>query len=160
MSCKHSETEMRLRVIAGGNKAIYVQCKTCGACCSNAIKRADLPPERYAGLPAFDDTLTERYAQKQKEHSRHNPLDEKQSWSADRKAKYASYLASPRWRAKREAVMERDAHVCQACLQDGATEVHHLTYAHIFDEPLFDLVAICAPCHRRIHGLDYEEIEQ
>jgi hypothetical protein len=28
--------------------------------------------------------------------------------------------------------------------------VHHLTYAHIGAEPLFDLVAICSCCHKEL----------
>jgi len=74
------------------------------------------------------------------------PLTRDQAWW-DR---YNEYLASPAWREKRAAVLRRDKHTCQACLKVHATEVHHKTYEHVFDEPLFDLVAICKSCHDRI----------
>jgi 5-methylcytosine-specific restriction endonuclease McrA len=78
-------------------------------------------------------------------------LDERQSlwWR-----KYTDYLKSPRWRVIRGVVLSRDKGICQACLREKATEVHHLTYVHIFNEPLFDLVSVCEDCHAKITHLD------
>ena len=39
-------------------------------------------------------------------------------------------------------------------------EVHHITYAHVFDEPLFDLRAVCRPCHERLTARDRENRER
>ena len=69
--------------------------------------------------------------------------------------KYNAYLASPKWKAKSAAVIRRDV-ACRACGAAGATEAHHLTYAHVFDEPLFDLVGVCHGCHDRITAMDRE----
>ena len=55
---------------------------------------------------------------------------------------------------KKAKVMLRDKNICQACLTRQATDVHHLTYKHIYNEPLFDLVAICRPCHEKLHELE------
>ncbi|AFO91729.1 hypothetical protein D1822_09875 [Phaeobacter inhibens] len=66
-------------------------------------------------------------------------------------ANHEEYLASDKWAVKRRAVMERDSQRCQACLTRDATEVHHLTYDRIFEEPMFDLVAICRRCHEKLH---------
>ena len=67
-------------------------------------------------------------------------------------ADYQQYLQSHSWRLKRDAVMRRDNRLCQGCLRNQATEVHHLTYDRIFDEMLFDLVAVCHDCHiNKIH---------
>ena len=32
-----------------------------------------------------------------------------------------------------------------------ATQVHHLTYAHLGDELLFELISVCDDCRKRIH---------
>lgn len=71
--------------------------------------------------------------------------------SRERREQYASYLRSPQWLARRAKVMKRAGGICEACLERKATQVHHLTYARIFNEPCFDLRAICDPCHDAIH---------
>jgi len=39
--------------------------------------------------------------------------------------------------------------------------VHHLTYAHIFDEPLDDLQLVCEGCHKFLHNLsNYDPSKQ
>jgi hypothetical protein len=37
-----------------------------------------------------------------------------------------------------------------------ATQVHHHTYEHCCNEPLFELGAICRGCHRGILGIEDE----
>lgn len=64
---------------------------------------------------------------------------------------YAEYLRSPAWASKRERVMQRAGGVCEGCRGRPATEVHHLTYEHVTQEFLFELVAICGDCHARLH---------
>jgi 5-methylcytosine-specific restriction endonuclease McrA len=67
---------------------------------------------------------------------------------------YNAYLASPEWKAKRELVWKRDNYKCQACLTGRAQQVHHKTYGNVDfkgNEPCFDLVSICKPCHDLIH---------
>lgn len=67
---------------------------------------------------------------------------------------YKIYLASDRWRRKRELVLSRDDHLCQSCYQARAEEVHHLTYKHVGLEPLFDLTSVCPSCHYVITKMD------
>lgn len=67
------------------------------------------------------------------------------------KARYKRYLNSPKWRALREAVLERDNHKCRFCPSRKNLEVHHLTYEHIFNEQLEELVTTCEACHEHIH---------
>ena len=69
------------------------------------------------------------------------------------KEEYARYLKSPKWRAKWQAVMKRDGYKCRFCGKK-AVNVHHLTYARIFNEQPYDLVAICKSCHETLHKLD------
>lgn len=79
--------------------------------------------------------------------------------SPEWQAAYQSYLNSEKWQKKRELVFKRDDHTCQACLESPAEEVHHLTYEHVGDEPLFDLQSVCSPCHRRITAMDKSKLK-
>ena len=79
-------------------------------------------------------------------------------WRADQERRdrewwqwYDKYLASPEWLARRHAVLKRDGHLCQGCLRNTATQVHHLTYERVGGEMLFDLVSVCKACHEKIH---------
>jgi 5-methylcytosine-specific restriction endonuclease McrA len=65
---------------------------------------------------------------------------------------YLEYLQSPQWARTRAAVFQRDRKICQGCLKVQATEVHHLTYKHVYSEFMFELVSLCSDCHDRIHG--------
>jgi 5-methylcytosine-specific restriction endonuclease McrA len=68
--------------------------------------------------------------------------------------KYDDYLNSESWLLKRAKVLERAGRRCEACGEAWATQVHHVTYEHVFDEPLFDLRAVCVPCHERLTAAD------
>jgi hypothetical protein len=69
---------------------------------------------------------------------------------------YAQYLQSDVWKQKRKRVLKRANGVCEGCGENPATQVHHLTYAHIQNEFLWELVAICDECHERVHPDDEE----
>lgn len=68
------------------------------------------------------------------------------------KEEYARYLESEEWWQRRTRVMERAAGVCEGCRMREPVDVHHLTYDHVTEELLWELVAVCAPCHERAHG--------
>ena len=68
--------------------------------------------------------------------------------------KYNEYLQSYQWQDKRLRVLERDNYLCQSCLEQDATQVHHLTYKHVGNEPLFDLISVCDECHKSITFMD------
>lgn len=65
----------------------------------------------------------------------------------ERGKKYQRYLASREWAVRREAVRRRAYGHCERCEVLPMVAVHHLTYEHIYHEPLEDLQAICEPCH-------------
>jgi hypothetical protein len=72
------------------------------------------------------------------------------------------YLSSAEWEAVRQLVFHRASvawrsphPMCEACGSAKATEVHHKSYQGLREtgrDFLFDLVAICSPCHRAWHG--------
>ncbi len=65
--------------------------------------------------------------------------------------KYQNYLSSDEWRAKRNLVFMREDGICQGCSSEPIEHVHHTTYAHLYDELLFELVGLCENCHRKAH---------
>ncbi len=67
-----------------------------------------------------------------------------------RRDNYQAYLKSDEWKAKRNEVMRMAGYKCRKC-GARATQVHHETYARIYNEKLTDLTALCSDCHRKIH---------
>ena len=67
---------------------------------------------------------------------------------------YKEYITSERWKGIRAAALKRDGEICQGCLVSSATEVHHKTYDHLYNEPLFDLVSVCQTCHEMVTRID------
>lgn len=105
-------------------------------------KADDLQRERHQRVTKFYQYLTDKRQQhfqaRKKEHTE----------------RYHAYLDSPEWKDKRLRVLNRDKYICQGCLINKATQVHHLTYDRIFKEPLFDLTSVCNDCHHNIHEID------
>lgn len=151
--CSHPEWRIVRRVQSNG-VAIHVrQCQICG-CNGGAIKRGGPEVRGLVDIPDWDQDLTDRwrtnraavwqYRRALREDYANRPLDE--VWE-----EYRDYLQSDAWRHRRTLVLERDQYLCQACLINRAEQVHHLTYAHMGQEFLFELVAVCRDCHRRLH---------
>lgn len=90
--------------------------------------------------------LDEQYKREQEQRDRERAEQSKEWW-----ARYDAYMRSPQWREKRDAVMRRAGGFCEGCGKERATQVHHLTYAHLCAEFLWELRAVCTPCHERIH---------
>lgn len=45
-----------------------------------------------------------------------------------------------------------DLRLCEGCGKARATQVHHKTYRNLGDEFLFELVALCDACHKRLRA--------
>lgn len=152
-NCSHPRSEIRRRVLSNGVVTHWRQCLVCFQVVGTAIKRCDAP----ADAPPFDEMARKSYWDQQQqqfneryqESARRREEEQRQWWR-----RYNEYLESPEWHRKRELVFARDNRRCQARL-DGcsiyATQVHHLSYRHQFNEPLFELVAICQSCHEQLH---------
>lgn len=146
-TCPHTATEIRRRDDSLGRVQYVRQCLTCGQAISSAIKHSLVGnPDK---IPAFDHQIALNY-----EANKHARRDELYSESADHRGdfwdRYNLYLQSPAWQLKRAKVLKRDNYTCRACGERRATQAHHLTYAHVFNEPLFDLVAVCEACHKEL----------
>ena len=133
--CEHA-SEVRQRVVRGGAVQYVTQCTRCGEALGGP-----LPHARIAGhAPPFDEGLRDAFRAARRDARR-----------ADWLAWYADYLASAAWKERRERVLARAGGVCEGCGKAPATQVHHLHYARVGCEMLFDLVAVCDGCHPIVH---------
>ncbi|MEW5835307.1 MAG: hypothetical protein AB1832_09610 [Pseudomonadota bacterium] len=152
-ACQHPNKELRSQVVAGGAVQRVYQCLTCGQRASNAVPKAEAI--RLCGgnePPPFDEALRNRWNSERRagiEAIRES--DNTEFWDS-----YETYLRSEAWANKRAAVFTRANDVCEGCRENAATQVHHLSYEHVGNEFLFQLVAICEPCHERLHPEDKE----
>jgi hypothetical protein len=148
--CEHRKTELRERVVSNGAIQIREQCLECGIARGQARKKYAAP----GNLHAFDETLEPAFSAarelaRKRILLRHLKLQEE--GNASHQKEYDAYLASPQWSEKRRKVIERAGGVCEGCRDKPAEDVHHLTYEHIYNEFLFELVALCRSCHERVH---------
>ena len=67
---------------------------------------------------------------------------------------YHVYLASVAWHRKCEEAKARAGQRCQLCAAVEGLEVHHNEYKRLGREEPYDLVVLCAPCHRHHHGVE------
>lgn len=108
---------------------------TCRICLDRVVRR----PEQERQAKEWERRRQEQEKERQRE---------REEWHA----RYATYLKSPEWAARRAKVMMRAGGMCEGCLESKATQVHHLTYEHVGAEFMWELRAICRACHERLHG--------
>lgn len=148
--CEHPARELRVKTTANGLPQYRRQCLTCG---DGGHAIAKVEAARVSGdlarIPPYDEDLPDQWWQRRKAVSRDIQSQERAVWFAE----HSAYLNTPAWRRRRFAALARDQYICQAqlsgCTRD-AEQVHHLTYRHWQNEPLFDLVSVCVSCHEAI----------
>lgn len=152
-ACSHPAQEVRYSVASNGMRQYRLQCLTCGEL-SQFLKKADPRVMLVHEIQPVDDVLRERYwTETHAEVQRRRLIaqdQERLAWWAQ----YNDYLQSGAWEQRRRLVLERDGYLCQSCRVARATQAHHLTYAHLYDEPCFDLVGVCGDCHARLTAMD------
>lgn len=153
LKCECDETEIRRRVQSNGVEIYVIQCLTCGRQIKPISKKS---PEVLAlgAIRPFDDAIGAHWDRRQRQLAdieRQRRQDEEDAKNAEWWRRYNAYLKTPQWQEKRKLVFERAGGMCEGCRRKKATQVHHLTYDHVGNELLFELVAICDACHRRIH---------
>lgn len=65
---------------------------------------------------------------------------------------YLDVLYSDHWHTFRDAVRTGR---CARCKRDGATDLHHITYARLGHERPEDVLELCRDCHDLAHGRGY-----
>lgn len=152
--CRTPELEMVTKEIQGGGVTVRNQCTNCGALVGTALPQKSLLLDE---INPINETLTQEYFLNKNEEFSKLQVEIDQLKRGDFWTQYKEYLESDKWKGKREKVLERDGRQCQACLDNPANEVHHLTYKHLYNEPLFELVSVCKLCHDHITKLDREK---
>lgn len=154
--CRHEREEVRKQVAVNGVVHFRPQCLDCGRC-GSSIARAALTEEAMANAPLVDKSIETRYWQARQAEMAAQVEKEREAARQSRFAQMSEYYNSVQWWNKRTAVLKRDNHLCQAQLPGctrTAQQVHHLTYDHFMNEPLFDLIAVCVQCHDVITNSD------
>lgn len=73
---------------------------------------------------------------------------------------YTALLFSPKWKAKREEILNRDAYQCVHCHAKENLQVHHRQYHFNIRQKKYQdpwdydnslLITLCELCHRRGH---------
>jgi 5-methylcytosine-specific restriction endonuclease McrA len=152
--CEHSNTRIVWTEFSNsGSKYQKPQlrnyCYDCGRLVGSALKHSlatsDTPALSREEATRLEHLAREYYEQREAERGR-----QAEQWRAD----YEAYLLSPEWDDKRALVLKRSRGICEGCGQVPAAEVHHLTYTHVGNELLWQLVAVCRNCHARVHGIE------
>lgn len=95
----------------------------------------------------FNKKKQQEYQQKQEQYRIQSEEKSILWWKG-----HNEYLQTSQWKNIRQKVLKRDNFLCQGCLENRATEVHHLTYAHHKNELMFELISVCYDCHHnKIH---------
>jgi hypothetical protein len=134
-----------------------MQCLICGSERQSLRRTSPEVQALTAPPPAYDHTIAPIYWEARSEASRERTRLAREEEEAKRQAEYQRYITSDAWRQRSTARLDLDGRRCQAQLhgcEGRATQVHHWTYRHFGNEPLFELVSVCKTCHEQITEMD------
>lgn len=138
--------------MSDGRDFYKLACKSCGTL--TQIKKTE-NTESYQNSKIIQD---ECYLKKRElDRLAQTRIDEikikKQYYCFNQKTliNYDDYIKSSTWFAKRKLALERDKFICQRCKTNKADHVHHITYANVGHEYLYEIVSVCWHCHKLIH---------
>ncbi len=132
--------------LTGRDWQIWLQCDKCGSATGQAFARKE--HLHWQDYPEFDARKHEQWYEDKLDFEYAQRLERQEA----QRAEYADWLAvSPEWAKMRGRVLARAKNLCEACLEQGALNVHHLTYELGKLPPAYYLVALCRACHNRMH---------
>lgn len=151
--CDHPEKVVVRKSIAGGGVQYVYQCQRCGHRVGSAISKAEAillnSAQGNKAFLEFDQDLQDAWETRRSSEAE----SIRQRYSKDAFLKsYSTYLKSSSWMKKRNSALARDKGICQGCLEEKATQVHHLSYRNVGNELLFELVSVCDKCHEIAHS--------
>jgi hypothetical protein len=132
---------------------VYNQCLHCGKRIGTALKKSKY--EKNSLPVAINLNDEKRAAEKEivkiadRIRNKQKLINENSFWNL-----YSEYLNSERWHEICKIILKRDKYICQSCLTETATEVHHTEGRYRMNEPLFTLVSVCRRCHEIITEID------
>jgi 5-methylcytosine-specific restriction endonuclease McrA len=149
-ACEHKTKTLRKKLNRAGIWQVMHQCDVCGKQIGQYVsykaQNIDL-----TSLSEWNVALAALSADELKWKVSAAWKLEKKEQIEQKLKEYDAYIASKEWRIRADKALKRDNYLCQSCGTSKATEVHHLTYFHLYDEPLFDLVSVCNACHVKLH---------
>lgn len=152
--CEHKQSGL-VKYLLNNTYRVRNICIDCHTLHGNFIKQAGLNINeiRTIDKTKYDQWVSDQSDKYQSRFSylyQANQEREKKEWFD----KHNEYLNSMEWKEKRDEVLSRDGYLCQACLKKRATQVHHTSYKHWKNEPLYELVSVCDECHEAITEMD------
>jgi hypothetical protein len=159
-SCNH-HLSVRKATTTNNRLSFRLVCNYCGEFFCAVSKKDIVNLFDFEELKEKDDELRTKFLNRKNEflEQRNARTYEmfNDSWNHNTNRKYDEYLLTEEWRKKRQLVLNRCKNMCEGCGINQADAVHHLTYEHIYDEFLFELIGICNKCHDKIHDKSAEE---
>lgn len=148
--CRHERTELRWRI---RGTMIGRQCLECGKNPGGGAWVPRIVAERECGdVNQLADWATAPVISEKPRERLVGLLDTRHAERTFDRAAYDAHLRSPVWRDLRNLVIERCNGWCEGCRKSHVDDVHHLTYKHMGDELLYELVGLCRNCHERAHN--------
>ena len=148
--CQHSECAIVERKDALNRPIFNRYCTECGLRMSSAISHATVSEVSDHSIEWFENRNA-NYSSGRRQALETIADEAAARLQALNRADYSEYLNSDPWRRRRAKVLERASGLCEGCMTNAATEVHHTTYQHLGNEFAFELIALCDACHSRIH---------
>lgn len=156
--CEHEMVVWRRRSTPSGLMTYGHWCVDCGQWWRR--RKEEIPAGINPDDIQFeDDGVKTRHRQRKREFYEVQRTDHQthiDHVKDEQKRLYDEYMQTERWQRKRASVLERDP-ICKACGVAKSQQAHHLTYDRFGDEPLFDLIGVCIPCHHKIHNHDHSK---
>jgi len=152
-ACQHTRTLIIRFVNAGGATMHQRSCPDCGMYSAHWVKKEDAEREGVATEWSRDRLASVFNHYRSDRESRLVGIVNAAAGRMQpvNRAANDDYLRSPAWQRRRSKVMQRAGHLCEGCLTNPATDVHHATYSHYGEEFAFQLLALCNCCHTRLH---------
>ncbi len=151
LRCDCSETRLCKRTQVNGEAYCCRQCPTCGKQVYRLTRSEVQALTATSSLPEFDPNLTSLWLSRARQLQEAERRAEREARNCDFWRKYEEHMASAAWQALRAKVLQRADGQCEGCRAPWPSHVHHLTYARLGDEMLYDLVALCEGCHAKLH---------
>ena len=138
------------RTLRNGVVIFVDQCGECGRQ-MRAHKKQEV--KEVSGL--WDDSISKEWQERWRKEWEAEANKRDQARAEQHKLwwdQYNRYTNSAEWSAIKYKVIRRANRICEGCGENTAWHVHHCTYKNAFAPFMFELVALCEPCHSRYHG--------
>jgi hypothetical protein len=154
-SCCANENKISVRFEQSGGSLVHrIACTNCKQVFGKSIKKDfDFYTFPFYSQNAFKKNELERNESRDALYkafeffkNEYNKNKSEEWWK-----NYNEYLQTYNWQLIRKRVLEREKYICQGCGIAKANHVHHTTYENLGDELLFQLIALCVPCHNKLH---------